>query len=70
MMPNEEILEIPIARLINKEGLVVVWCTNASSHLRFILEKMFPSWGLNYHVKWFWVKVFQLFANSLLLKDQ
>ncbi|XP_012285780.1 methyltransferase-like protein 4 [Orussus abietinus] len=57
MMYNEELIKIPIGKLLSTKGLVAVWCTNAPSHLRSISDDMFPSWGVTYRAKWYWVKV-------------
>ncbi|XP_046750805.1 N(6)-adenine-specific methyltransferase METTL4 [Diprion similis] len=57
MMYNEELAKIPIAKLLSSNGIVAVWCTNAPSHLRSISNEMFPTWGVSYQAKWYWIKV-------------
>lgn len=57
MMYNEEVAKLQIGKLISKKGIVAVWCTNSASNLRCILDEMFPSWGVKFIAKWYWVKV-------------
>ncbi|XP_025158300.1 methyltransferase-like protein 4 isoform X4 [Harpegnathos saltator] len=59
MMYNEELAKIPVGKLLHSNGIVAVWCTNASSHLNSISNEMFPSWGVTYRAKWYWIKVTQ-----------
>lgn len=56
-MHNKELAEIPIQNFLSSQGIVVVWCTNSSGHVKSILEEIFPSWGITYLAKWFWLKV-------------
>lgn len=60
MMYNEELAKIPVGKLLRSNGIVAVWCTNASSHLNSIFHEMFPSWGITYRAKWYWIKVTQM----------
>jgi len=57
MMWNEELAEIPISNLLDTNGLVVVWCTNAESHISSLKNKIFPRWGVQFIAEWFWLKV-------------
>ncbi|XP_024939491.1 methyltransferase-like protein 4 isoform X2 [Cephus cinctus] len=57
MMYNEDLIKIPIGKLLSTNGVVAVWCTNAPSHLRSISNDMFPAWGVKFQAKWYWVKV-------------
>ncbi|XP_054014301.1 N(6)-adenine-specific methyltransferase METTL4 [Hylaeus anthracinus] len=57
MMYNEELARIPIGKLLCSNGFVAIWCTNAPSHLHSIFHNIFPSWGVTYRAKWYWVKV-------------
>ncbi|KAG5329683.1 METL4 protein, partial [Acromyrmex heyeri] len=59
MMYNEELVKIPIRKLLHSNGIVAVWCTNSSNHLNSIFNEMFPSWGITYRAKWYWLKVTQ-----------
>lgn len=57
MMYNEELAKIPVGKLLCSNGLVAIWCTNAPSHLHSIFNDIFPSWGVTYRAKWYWIKV-------------
>ncbi|XP_017876673.1 methyltransferase-like protein 4 [Ceratina calcarata] len=59
MMYNDELAKIPIGKLLCSNGLVAIWCTNAPSHLHSIFNNIFPSWGITYRAKWYWVKITQ-----------
>ncbi|XP_034185791.1 methyltransferase like 4 [Osmia lignaria lignaria] len=59
MMYNEELAKIPIRKLLCSNGLVAIWCTNAPSHLHSIFNDIFPSWGITYRAKWYWIKITQ-----------
>ncbi|XP_020292854.1 methyltransferase-like protein 4 [Pseudomyrmex gracilis] len=59
MMYNEELIKIPIRKLLHSNGIVAIWCTNSSNHLNSIFKEMFPSWGITYRAKWYWIKVTQ-----------
>lgn len=59
MMYNEELVKIPIKKLLHSNGIVAVWCTNSSNHLNSIINEIFPSWGIIYRAKWYWLKVTQ-----------
>lgn len=57
MMYNEELANIPLANLLNPNGIIAVWCTNSPSQVKSVLEEMFPAWGIIFKVKWSWLKV-------------
>ncbi|GAB1866716.1 Methyltransferase-like protein 4 [Camponotus japonicus] len=59
MMYNEELIKIPIRKLLHSNGIVAIWCTNSSNHLNSIFNEIFPSWGITYRAKWYWIKVTQ-----------
>ncbi|XP_063991828.1 N(6)-adenine-specific methyltransferase METTL4 isoform X2 [Diachasmimorpha longicaudata] len=59
MMYNDELLKIPIEKLLTSNGVIAVWCSNAQSHYCDIIEKIFPSWGIKPISTWYWVKVTQ-----------
>ncbi|KAL6260122.1 hypothetical protein P5V15_007659 [Pogonomyrmex californicus] len=59
MMYNEELVKIPIKKLLRSNGIVAIWCTNSSNHLNSIFNEIFPSWGITYKAKWYWIKVTQ-----------
>lgn len=56
-MYNDKLAEIPLQTLLNKNGIIVIWCTNAPSHLQSLTEDIFPSWGVVLKSKWYWLKV-------------
>ncbi|XP_034940928.1 N(6)-adenine-specific methyltransferase METTL4 [Chelonus insularis] len=60
MMNDEMLCTIPINKLLSSNGIIALWCTNADSHLKFILNVVFPQWKVKFIGKWFWVKVTQL----------
>lgn len=57
MMYNDELAKIPIGKLLCSNGVVAIWCTNAPSHLHSIFNNIFPSWGVTYRAKWYWIKI-------------
>ncbi|CAK9832147.1 N(6)-adenine-specific methyltransferase METTL4 [Anthophora retusa] len=59
MMYNEDLAKIPIGKLLCSTGLIAIWCTNAPSHLHSIFNDIFPSWGITYRAKWYWIKITQ-----------
>ncbi|KAL6435324.1 hypothetical protein ACFW04_005383 [Cataglyphis niger] len=59
MMYNEELIKIPIRKLLHSNGIVAIWCTNSSNHLNSIFNEIFPSWGITHRAKWYWIKVTQ-----------
>lgn len=67
MMYNEELVKIPIRKLLHSNGIVAVWCTNSSNHLNSIFNEIFPSWGIIYKAKWYWIKVNSV---SIMLRMQ
>ncbi|XP_067003193.2 N(6)-adenine-specific methyltransferase METTL4 isoform X2 [Anabrus simplex] len=56
MMYNEDLKKIPIESLLVPGSLIAVWCTNSPTHLNTLIDDIFPSWGVEYVAKWFWVK--------------
>nr|XP_014273442.1 methyltransferase-like protein 4 isoform X2 [Halyomorpha halys] len=57
MMRDDDIANIPISSYLQDTGLVGIWCTNGSSHIKAIKQSYFPQWGLEYVATWFWIKV-------------
>ncbi|XP_008544272.1 N(6)-adenine-specific methyltransferase METTL4 [Microplitis demolitor] len=57
MMFNEEINKIPVNKLLNFDGIIAIWCTNSQNHYNYIIDVIFPLWGIKYLAKWYWVKV-------------
>lgn len=69
MLYNKELLKIPIRELLHSNGIVAIWCTNAPSHLSSISNEIFPSWGITYRAKWYWIKVNYTFKYIILELD-
>lgn len=38
-------------------GIVAVWVTNRAKVKKVVVEKLFPSWGLELVAHWYWLKV-------------
>lgn len=61
----KDLLLLPIDRAlvagrqggIDPGGLVGIWITNKPSIRKFVLEELFPSWGLEEVGEWVWLKV-------------
>ncbi|KAI4466635.1 n6-adenosine-methyltransferase [Holotrichia oblita] len=57
MMYNDDLKGLPIEDLISETGLVIVWCTNSTSHLSYLKEVILEKWKVKYMRKWYWMKV-------------
>uniref|UniRef100_A0A182JSU9 Methyltransferase-like protein 4 n=1 Tax=Anopheles christyi TaxID=43041 RepID=A0A182JSU9_9DIPT len=57
MLTNADIKAIPLERHVHENTLVVVWCTNAPSHIDVVTNDFFPKWGVELIASWYWVKV-------------
>lgn len=57
MMYDEDLLKIPVDKLLALDGLVVVWCTNSKQHINYLIDTVFPVWKISYLTTWYWVKV-------------
>uniref|UniRef100_A0AAG5DV69 Methyltransferase-like protein 4 n=1 Tax=Anopheles atroparvus TaxID=41427 RepID=A0AAG5DV69_ANOAO len=57
MLTNEDIKEIPLERHLHPDTFVVVWCTNAPTHIDAITKDFFPKWGLELVGTWYWIKI-------------
>ena len=56
MLGNTDLLNIPVEKFLNDDGLVLVWATNSPS-VRQTLDEMFLKWGLVKVTTWYWLKV-------------
>nr|XP_046226940.1 N(6)-adenine-specific methyltransferase METTL4 [Scatophagus argus] len=56
-LPSTQLKRLPIPTLASPNCLVVTWVTNRQSHLRFVLDELYPHWGVEVVAEWFWVKV-------------
>lgn len=54
---NEDFLSCPIEKLAAPGCIVVVWVTNRQSHQRFVKERLFPRWNVQFLARWHWLKV-------------
>ena len=50
-------IEIPISCLAAEGALVVVWVTNKRKFVQFVLDTLFPAWGITVVAEWHWIKV-------------
>ena len=57
MLENKDICEIPLENYLNEDGLVVIWCTNAGSHIEAIKNQFLKKWNLQLIANWYWVKI-------------
>ncbi|XP_050093969.1 N(6)-adenine-specific methyltransferase METTL4 [Anopheles aquasalis] len=57
MLANEDIAQIPLERHLHGNTIVIVWCTNAPSHIDAIASVFFPKWGLETVGAWYWTKI-------------
>nr|XP_040232711.2 N(6)-adenine-specific methyltransferase METTL4 [Anopheles coluzzii] len=57
MLTNADIKAIPLERHRHENTLVVVWCTNAPSHIDAVVKDFFPKWGVELVACWYWVKI-------------
>lgn len=57
MMYNDDLKELPIEHLISETAVVIVWCTNSTSHLSYLTDVIFEKWKVKYMKKWYWMKV-------------
>lgn len=57
MLYNAELKELPVEKLLNPNGLVVVWCTNSPQHYLYLTNEIFPKWKVKLVGKWYWIKV-------------
>ncbi|CAL1410994.1 unnamed protein product [Linum trigynum] len=57
-LPNRYFLRLPIKKLVHSDGaLLGLWVTNRERLRKFVLEGLFPSWGVTYAASLFWLKV-------------
>lgn len=57
-MSNDLIRNIPIEKLIGHDKtLVAIWCTNAPSLIKTVIESFLPKWKLKLVATWYWIKV-------------
>lgn len=57
MLYNEELLKFPMNRFLDEAGVVLIWCTNAPSHILELSKVLLPAWNLEHIATWYWLKV-------------
>ncbi|XP_053673391.1 N(6)-adenine-specific methyltransferase METTL4 [Anopheles nili] len=57
MLANEDIKKIPLEQHLHRDTFVVVWCTNAQTHIDAITKEFFPKWGVELVGVWYWIKI-------------
>lgn len=57
MLYNKDIENIPISKLTKITSLVIIWCTNSSSHINAVKKEFLPKWGLKLISTWYWIKI-------------
>lgn len=57
MLYNKDIENIPIRKLTKPSSLVIIWCTNSSSHINAVKQDFLPKWGLKLITTWYWLKI-------------
>uniref|UniRef100_A0A182Q5F2 Methyltransferase-like protein 4 n=1 Tax=Anopheles farauti TaxID=69004 RepID=A0A182Q5F2_9DIPT len=57
MLTNADIKAIPLERHLHENTLVLVWCTNALSHIEAVSKDFFPKWGVELVGCWYWIKI-------------
>lgn len=57
MMSDECIMNIPIENYTQENSIVVIWCTNSSTHQNAIEQKFLSKWKLKIIAKWKWIKL-------------
>ncbi|KAJ3112620.1 Methyltransferase-like protein 4, partial [Nowakowskiella sp. JEL0407] len=48
---------IPIHKLLDTSGIIAIWVTNKIKYIKFIKEKLFRDWNVEFVGEWFWVKI-------------
>ena len=63
-----DLLKLPVPALASDGCLVVVWVTNKQRQQQFVIDQLFPAWGVKHWVRWYWLKVCHNFNNTYILK--
>jgi len=57
-LPNhKDLLLLPLESSLRENGVVGVWVTNKPKWRKFVFQRLFPKWGLEYAGEWIWLKV-------------
>lgn len=57
MLPDWDLLQLPMSQVTKPSSLVVVWVTNRQQQHNFVRDTLFPAWNVCYLTQWFWLKV-------------
>lgn len=57
MIDNESLSEIPIGKMIHRNSLVAIWCTNSIQHQKSLLDVFLGKWDLKLVVRLVWIKL-------------
>ncbi|TPX61111.1 hypothetical protein PhCBS80983_g01380 [Powellomyces hirtus] len=52
-----DLFRVPLKNLLASGGYVAVWVTNKLKFHKFVREKLFPAWGVQWVGEWYWIKV-------------
>ena len=74
-LPMEKLVELPVARVAADGALIAVWVTNKKKFAQFVVDTLFPAWGVKPIAEWHWIKVLcmksyghrQVYTTDLLL---
>ena len=60
-LPNhKDLLLLPLESSLRENGVIGVWVTNKPKWRQFVLQRLFPKWGVEYAGEWIWLKVTKL----------
>ncbi|KAI5801567.1 MT-A70-domain-containing protein [Peziza echinospora] len=57
LLNTKDLLRIPLEISLRDDALVGVWVTNKPKWRKFVLERLFPKWGIVPVGEWIWLKV-------------
>jgi len=57
---HKDLLLLPLESSLRENGVVGVWVTNKPKWRQFVLQRLFPKWGVEYAGEWIWLKVTRL----------
>lgn len=64
---NEDILCLPIRKLLAPEGLVAIWVTNKRKLVQWVMDILLPHWELVGVAEWTWLKVARSIVNKSVI---
>lgn len=54
---HKDLLLLPLESALRDNGLIGVWVTNKPKWRHFVIQRLFPKWGVEYAGEWIWLKV-------------